>query len=112
MATFLFVSVVIIYSVWDIRRLNKELLQRINVYNNNEKNISIKPSCDIRKAVFLYAAVITLAAVITIISELLAALMMILCIIISTAIRKRKIKQISQLDEQNQDYWRWKNEKE
>lgn len=105
MIAYLFIPCVIFYSLWDIKRLNEEIRTRCSEYKNIE-NIETKPSCRKRKAVLLCAIILAVLWLLTWFSMTIALAVMVICVIVCTFVRKRKIKKIELLDENNTDYWR------
>lgn len=107
MSIFLIVTITIFYFLWDILKLNKEVNLRVNNYKFNSKNIKRKPLCsNKRKTVFLFVAVTVLVALATAISNVIATLLFIVMWIINRIIRRKRLKEIKLLDEENEDYWK------
>lgn len=107
MKIFLIITIIIFYFLWDILTLNKEVNLRVNNYKFNSKNIKRKPLCSNKcKTVFLFITVTVLVALATAISNVTATLLFIVMWIVNKFIRRKRLKEIKLLDEENEDYWK------
>lgn len=107
MKIFFVVTIIIFYFLWEILTLNKEVNLRVKNYKINSQNIKRKPLCsNKRKTVFLFVAVTVLVAIATAISNVTATLFFIVMWIINKFIRRKRLKEIKLLDEENEDYWK------
>ncbi len=106
MKIFLIITIIIFYFLWDILTLNKEVSLRVMNYPENSKNIKRKPLCNKRRTVFLFVVVGLLVAITTAISKIIAILFFIAMWIINKSIRRKRLKEIKFLDEENEDYWK------
>ena len=107
MKIFLIITIIIFYFLWDILALNKEVNLRVDNYKFNSKNIKRKPLCSNKcKTVFLFVAVTVLVAIATAISNVTATLLFIVMWTINRIIRRKRLKEITLLEEENEDYWK------
>lgn len=107
MNIFFIVTIIIFYFLWDILILNKEVNLRVKNYKMNSKNIQRKPLCsNKRKTVFLFVVVALLMIIIISTSKIVTTLVFIAMWIINKFIRRKRLKEINLLDEENEDYWK------
>ena len=107
MKIFFIVTIIIFYFLWDILTLNREVNLRVKNYKINSKNIKRKPLCSNKcKMVFLFITVTVLVAITTAISNVTATLLFIVMWIIDRIIRRKRLKEIKLLYEENEDYWK------
>lgn len=105
MSIFFIVTTIIFYFLWDILTLDREIYQRVTNYKKNSKNIKVKPLCKF-KTVLLFLITAILIAIITAISIRLVTLFFAVMWFFHYIVRKKKIRQILLLDEENKDYWK------
>ncbi len=106
MSTYIISVVTVIYCLYDVMRLNKEINDRITNYQFNSKNIKQKPLYSESMTAFLYLLVLIVSAVITAVSISASIVTTYLIVVIHKIIRRRKIKTIYRLDLENADYWK------
>lgn len=107
MNIFFIVTIIIFYFLWEILTLNKEVNLRVKNYKINSQNIKRKPLCSNKcKTVFLFVAVVILTAIITAISKITVTIALIVMWIVNKFIRRKRLKEIKFLDEENEDYWK------
>ena len=106
MSTYIISVVTVIYCLYDVMRLNKEINDRINNYQFNSKNIKQKPLYSKSMTAFLCLLTVILSAVITAVSINISVVTTFLIVVVHKIIRRRKIKTIYRLDLENADYWK------
>lgn len=105
MNIFFIVTIIIFYFLWDILTLNKEVYYRVTSYKRNINNVKVKSLCK-RKTVLLFLFTAILMGILTAISNTTAILAFIVMWIINRIIRRKRLKEIKYLDEENEDYWK------